>query len=47
MTKSIASIVALILLCGCAPLKDEKCFPSKRELHHKGYPKKVCKKEII
>jgi hypothetical protein len=47
MIKSIASIIALILLYGCVPLKDEKWFPSKRQLHHKGYPKKVCEKEII
>jgi hypothetical protein len=47
MIKSIASIIALILLCGCVPLKDEKCFPTKRHLHHKGYPKKICEKEII
>lgn len=43
MTKSIASIIALILLFGCVPIKNEKCFPTKRQLHHKGYPKKVCK----
>jgi len=46
MIKSIASIIALILLCGCVPLKDENCFPTKRHLHHKGYLKKECEDTI-
>jgi hypothetical protein len=42
MFKTVATILAMVLLCSCATLKDEQCYPSKRHLHHSGYAKKNC-----